>query len=296
MFKWSRTNYSFMNYHYHAHEKYIFSFKLLLEPHVTLGFIMRVEDVKMMYSIGQFAKKTGMTIRTLHYYDEKGLLKPARISKGGQRYYDESNILTVQKIATYKYLDFSIEEIKQLLKEESSLVDSLQQQKLLLEKKKKQLDQIIASLDTAITIHKQVTVQEPAVLLSVLHSLLTEDQQKDYLYDVLPKALVDELYESLGEDVVEINRKYIEYTFALKDAYKKNIEGEHLKELILQLLMIIPRDLAQKFSMALEEYEVTEIDEWLFPSLFTPEEDRWLTESMEKLNLMEVFIDETTTK
>lgn len=59
-----------------------------------------------MYSIGQFAKKTGLTIRALRYYDEKGLLTPAHISQGGQRLYNDDNILTVQKIVTYKYLDF----------------------------------------------------------------------------------------------------------------------------------------------------------------------------------------------
>ncbi|HEY4623914.1 MAG TPA: MerR family transcriptional regulator, partial [Solibacillus sp.] len=139
-----------------------------------------------MYSIGQFAKKTGLTIRALRYYDEKGLLTPAHISQGGQRHYNDDNILTVQKIVTYKYLDFTIEEIKALLHEENSLIESLQQQRHLLEQKRQQLDKVIASVDTAIKIHEKISVIEPTIFLLVLNSILTEEQQRTYLEQYLP--------------------------------------------------------------------------------------------------------------
>lgn len=99
-----------------------------------------------MYSIGEFSKKTGITIRTLRYYGEKGLLKPARISEGGQRYYNDANIITVQKIVTFKYLDYSLEEIKELLKKDDSLLQSLEHQKLQLLKKKKQWNKCLQRL------------------------------------------------------------------------------------------------------------------------------------------------------
>src|SRR5690606_41507131 len=89
-----------------------------------------------MYSIGEFSKKAGITIRTLRYYGEKGLLIPARISEGGQRYYNDANIITVQKIVTFKYLDYSLEEIKELLQKDDSLLQSLEHQKLQLLKKR----------------------------------------------------------------------------------------------------------------------------------------------------------------
>lgn len=67
------------------------------------------------YRIGEFAKKTNTTIRTLHYYDEIGLLKPARTSKTGDRYYSTNEILTVQKIVTLKYLGYPLNKIQKLL-------------------------------------------------------------------------------------------------------------------------------------------------------------------------------------
>ena len=51
-----------------------------------------------MYTIGVFAKKTGVTIRTLRFYDEKNLLRPSYISESGRRYYKDEDISTLQKI------------------------------------------------------------------------------------------------------------------------------------------------------------------------------------------------------
>src|SRR5690606_39875455 len=60
----------------------------------------------------------------------------SRISEGGQRYYNDANIITVQKIVTFKYLDYSLEEIKELLQKDDSLLQSLEHQKLQLLKKR----------------------------------------------------------------------------------------------------------------------------------------------------------------
>ncbi|MCL1702963.1 MerR family transcriptional regulator [Lysinibacillus sp. Bpr_S20] len=47
------------------------------------------------YSIGEFAKKTGVTIRTLHYYDEIDLLKPSFTSAAGRRFYSNDDIIKI---------------------------------------------------------------------------------------------------------------------------------------------------------------------------------------------------------
>lgn len=241
-----------------------------------------------MYSIGQFAKKTGLTIRALRYYDEKDLLKPAKLSDSGQRYYDDSNLVTVQKIVTFKYLDFTVEEIRQLLLEDLPILDSFKQQKALLERKKQQLERVIASLDTAITIHEKTVVREPTIFLLVVHSLLTEEQQKEFLLQYVPQALVDELYALFDSNMVELNRKYIETAYAIKEAYTYKLEGDALKQLIEQLFNIIPQDISGEIATAFAsvELEEIEIDNWLFPSPFTVEEEQWLLEQIEQLQIL----------
>jgi DNA-binding transcriptional MerR regulator len=64
-----------------------------------------------MYSIKELADLAGTTTRTLRYYDQQGLLAPARIGKNGYRYYDRESLLTLQQILFYRELDVPLKEI-----------------------------------------------------------------------------------------------------------------------------------------------------------------------------------------
>lgn len=65
-----------------------------------------------MYKIGEFAKITDMSIRTLRYYDEINVLKPGYVDKfSGYRYYTDENLSDVELINFMKYVGFSLEEI-----------------------------------------------------------------------------------------------------------------------------------------------------------------------------------------
>ena len=247
----------------------------------------------MMYSIGQFAKKTGVTIRTLHYYDEIGLLSPAHLSDSGQRFYNDDSIKTIQTILVCKYLDYSLEEIRAvLLDKEKTLLDSLYEQKVQLEAKRKQIDQMIASLETAIDIHEKYETVDPSSLLIVIHSLLTMDEQKKFLQQYLSEDLIDQMYTYFDNNFALLNRKYIEYSHQIKKAFITPIHDEALKELIVNYLQLIPRDLALQVTAQMQNLDVKDIDYWLFTPLFSEEEEHWLTEQMERLNLYEVFENE----
>jgi ubiquinone/menaquinone biosynthesis C-methylase UbiE len=66
---------------------------------------------KKFYTSGEFAKKAGVTIRTIRFYDNKGLLKPSSISQTGYRLYTDEDFAKLQRILTLKYLGFSLEDI-----------------------------------------------------------------------------------------------------------------------------------------------------------------------------------------
>lgn len=74
-----------------------------------------IEGVEHMKTISQIAKLSGISVRTLQYYDEIGLLKPSSLSESGYRLYDEEALGKLQQILTLKELDFSLKEIQQLL-------------------------------------------------------------------------------------------------------------------------------------------------------------------------------------
>lgn len=67
---------------------------------------------KKKYTTGQFAKKAGVSIRTIHYYHEKGLIRPGYVSETGYRYYGDEDLAYLQRILALKHMGFSLEEIR----------------------------------------------------------------------------------------------------------------------------------------------------------------------------------------
>ena len=105
----------------------------------------------MNMQIKDFARFTGVSVRTLHYYDEIGLLKPARVDKStGYRYYDEQSLLRIQEILFYRELDFSLKSIEEILSSPHyDKTQALKDQKKLLILKKERLENLISAIDSA---------------------------------------------------------------------------------------------------------------------------------------------------
>ena len=102
--------------------------------------------------IKEFADLTGVSVRTLHYYDEIGLLKPASVDKTtGYRFYDEDSILRMQEILFYRELDFSLKSIGTILSSPNyDKSKALKEQKQLLTLKKERLERLISAIDSAV--------------------------------------------------------------------------------------------------------------------------------------------------
>lgn len=105
----------------------------------------------MKMQIKEFAKLTGVSVRTLHYYDEIGLLKPAFVDEqNGYRFYDENSLLRMQEILFYRELDFPLKSILEILSSpDYDKKKALAEQRKLLELKKERLERIIDALDGA---------------------------------------------------------------------------------------------------------------------------------------------------
>ena len=105
----------------------------------------------MKMQIKEFALFTGVSVRTLHYYDEIGLLKPSHVDKAtGYRYYDEQSLLRMQEILFYRELDFSLKSIEEILSSPNyNKTQALKEQKKLLILKKERLDNLISAIDGA---------------------------------------------------------------------------------------------------------------------------------------------------
>ena len=101
--------------------------------------------------IKEFAEFTGVSVRTLHYYDEIGLLVPAFVDRStGYRFYDENSLLRMQEILFYRELDFSLKSIGEILSSPNyDKTKALKEQKHLLSLKKERLERLISAIDGA---------------------------------------------------------------------------------------------------------------------------------------------------
>ena len=103
----------------------------------------------MNMHISEFARMTNVSVRTLHYYDEIGLLKPSFVDeRNSYRFYDEHCLERMQEILFYRELDFSLKEISMILSSPNyDKLTALKKQKHLLTLKKERLEQLIMALD-----------------------------------------------------------------------------------------------------------------------------------------------------
>src|SRR6202047_2586685 len=69
----------------------------------------------MAYTVKQVATMSSVSVRTLHFYDETGLLKPAYLKDNGYRFYEEPQLLTLQQILFYRELGFELKQFKRIL-------------------------------------------------------------------------------------------------------------------------------------------------------------------------------------
>lgn len=101
--------------------------------------------------ISEVAKLTGITVRTLHYYDEIGLLKPSEITESGYRLYSKDSLETLQQILFFRELDFPLNEIKEIMTNPNyNKREALNKQKELLVKKRQRIDSLIGLINNTI--------------------------------------------------------------------------------------------------------------------------------------------------
>lgn len=100
-----------------------------------------------MRTISQVAKLTGISVRTLQYYDEIGLLKPSELTQTGYRLYDEEALQRLQQILFFRELDFKLKDIQEILeKPDFDRIAAFKKQKELLLLKRSRTDRLIQLL------------------------------------------------------------------------------------------------------------------------------------------------------
>ena len=102
-----------------------------------------------MKTVKEVSKLTGVSVRTLHHYDEIGLLKPTKVTDAGYRLYDDTSLGRLHSILLLRQLQFSLKEIREILDSPGfDPMEALDQQIQLLELQKQHLEDLIAHART----------------------------------------------------------------------------------------------------------------------------------------------------
>jgi DNA-binding transcriptional MerR regulator len=152
----------------------------------------------MAYTVKQLADLAGVSVRTLHYYDEVGLLKPSAVKGNGYRQYEEPELLRLQQILFFRELDFSVEDIKRTLSSPNfDMRRALQEQRTLIELKKKRLADLIKTIDkTMKKINNEISMDDHE-----LYDAFSDEEQKHYAEEAKQRWGHTEAYKQSMERV-----------------------------------------------------------------------------------------------
>ncbi|KGN38131.1 transcriptional regulator [Knoellia subterranea KCTC 19937] len=111
---------------------------------------MGVLDNDEMLTVGEVAQTFGVTVRTLHHYDEIGLLSPSERSHAGYRLYTGEDLERLATIVTYRRLDLPLDEVAALLRGDGSTLEHLKRQRDAVMEKVEELHELVDAIDRAL--------------------------------------------------------------------------------------------------------------------------------------------------
>jgi DNA-binding transcriptional MerR regulator len=165
----------------------------------------------MEYTVQKLAGLAGVSTRTLRYYDEIGILKPASINSSGYRIYGQTEVDRIQQILFYRELGISLETIKEIVTAPSfNGAAALRDHREKLLEKKEQLEMLIANVD------KTIAVTEGRMKMS--------NKEK---FEGFKKKMIDENEEKYGK---EIREKYGNETINKSNAKLQNMTQAQYEE------------------------------------------------------------------
>ncbi|UFT99062.1 MerR family transcriptional regulator [Radiobacillus kanasensis] len=240
------------------------------------------------YSIGEFSEKTGISIRTLHYYDEIGLLQPEKHPTSGHRIYNHPDLLTIQKIVSLKFLGYTLDNISKMLDESSftvDLVDTLSLHLQALEEEKERINQSITTVRRVAKLLKEEGEVDSNILFTLIHGMQTEHLQNEWLDRHRLTDVAEDLSKKSEEEIIALDQTFIQLAKEVKQLFGKPVEDPKVQEMIQTYLdasfAFLGEDLMQKLADTdMEEIDIQQLEK-MTPSPFTEKEEEWLNQAIQ---------------
>lgn len=186
-----------------------------------------------VYSVSQLSKLAGVSVKTLHYYDHKGLLVPIRQPDNGYRTYSQKHLVILQQILIYRALDFSIEVIKNLLNAKNQdLHQALLEQRIMLVERQQSISLMINSIETT------MNNLQAKKNLDILFQDIPKDKVERWDAMTRSRAGEDKVQESVQnfaklseQETQELHAESLEITKAFAKTIGQPIDSKEVQEL-----------------------------------------------------------------
>lgn len=222
-----------------------------------------------MMTVKEIAELTGISARTLHYYDEIGLFVPTSKSEAGYRLYDDKALETLQQILFFREFDIPLKEIKAVM--ENPDLDRnqiLQMQRKMLMVKKERIERLIASIDDILKGDNRMdfTVFDETEIHTMYDSLveqMNDEQKKIFIehYGSLESFKEHFLKNAATEKVQKSFAKIVEWYGSKESALEatKTSHGSEAMTAYQKRIGNIQKKLASKIGMDVNSFEVREL-------------------------------------
>jgi MerR family transcriptional regulator, thiopeptide resistance regulator len=193
-----------------------------------------MEVNKMEYTVKQLADLSMVSVRTLHYYDQKGLLKPSGYRGNGYRIYRQKELLRLQQILFFRELDFKLEEIKAIIDQPGfDILQALWLHRRMIENKITRFNSLIGTVDkTILKIKGEMEMSEKDY-----YAGFSREQQEKYQREIRQKYGTQALDESerrmknwTKEDFARTNRESDRIFSSIRDNMAQGFDSPAVQE------------------------------------------------------------------
>ncbi len=214
----------------------------------------------MAYTVKKLAELSGVSVRTLHFYDEIGLLPPAYVAENSYRYYEEEQLLNLQQILFFRELGFELKQIQTILSQaDFDKVQALLTHKEALTRKSGRIAELIDTIDQTIKrLHGEMAMKDK----EMFKGFSPEEQAQNEAY------LVNRYGEKAKKHIEESKRKTKDWT---KEAWA--VAGEEWADIFKNLKILMDRNT----SPDAEEVQalITRHFNWL-SKIWTPDKESYV--------------------
>jgi DNA-binding transcriptional MerR regulator len=183
---------------------------------------MRQIEVTMEYTVQKLAKLAGISTRTLRYYDEISLLKPARINSSGYRIYGAKEVDRLQQILFFRELGVSLESVRDIVTAPSfNGQKALQEHHEKLLEKREQLNQLIANVEKTLAVTEGRTIMSDKEKFEGFKQTLLQENEKKYGKEIREKYGNDTIEKSNQKFKNMTQEQYEEVTKLAEDIVEK---------------------------------------------------------------------------